>query len=98
MAEASDSEDEACQSNATVLVKRKKRRFTAISSTGRTVSSSTVYQIRIYRANGSYHVVRINLSVTVEQLAPMLGKRLLLDPEREPHRLYLRERGRGMYR
>ncbi|OSX65692.1 hypothetical protein POSPLADRAFT_1177202 [Postia placenta MAD-698-R-SB12] len=65
-----------------------------MSSTGRTVSSSTVYQIRIYRANGSYHVVRINLSVTVEQLAPMLGKRLLLDPEREPHRLYLRERGR----
>ncbi|KAI0784617.1 adenylate cyclase-like protein [Abortiporus biennis] len=55
---------------------------------------SRPYKIRVYRANGAYHVVSVDLSVTVDELTPQLNKKLLLDPERETHRLYLKERGR----
>lgn len=56
----------------------------------------TMYHIRIYRANNSHHVVTCDLDVTVAQLTPLLNKKLLLDPDVEPHRLYLKERGRGV--
>ncbi len=54
-----------------------------------------LYKVRIYRANNSYHVVSCDLNVTVAQLTPQLNKKLLLDPGVEPHRLHLKERGRG---
>ncbi|KZT04263.1 adenylate cyclase-like protein, partial [Laetiporus sulphureus 93-53] len=71
-----------------------RRRTAAASVGGKSSQSSVVYQIRIYRANGTYHVVKIDLSVTVEQLTFTLNKKLLLNPEREPYSLYLKERGR----
>ncbi|PCH35852.1 adenylate cyclase [Wolfiporia cocos MD-104 SS10] len=74
--------------------KRKRRRQPTSSASGRFVYPPEVYKIRIYRANNAYHVVSINLSVTVEELTPMLNKKLLLNPDREPHSLYLKERGR----
>ena len=51
------------------------------------------YKIRIYRANTSFHVASIGLTVTVAELAPVLNQKLLPDTERETHRLYLKERG-----
>lgn len=51
------------------------------------------FKMRVYRADNTYHVVSIGLSVTVAELTLQLLKRLL-DPERETHRLYLKERGR----
>ncbi|CCM06105.1 uncharacterized protein FIBRA_08354 [Fibroporia radiculosa] len=60
----------------------------------KSASSSALYKIRIYRANGTYHVVSISLAVTVDELMPELNKKLSLNPDREPHSLYLKERGR----
>ena len=51
------------------------------------------YRIRINRFDGAYHVVSCPLATTVAQLQPVLHRKLLLN--RETHRLYLRERGRG---
>lgn len=53
------------------------------------------YKFRIYRANNTYHVASIALNYTVGNLIPYLNGKLLHDPEREKHRLYLKERGRG---
>ena len=58
--------------------------------------NDAMYKVRIYRANNSYHVVSIDLSVTVGDLTPQLNKKLLLREDAEVHRLYLKERGRGM--
>lgn len=55
------------------------------------------FKIRIYRANNTYHVASIGLTVTVADLTPVLNNKLLLESERESHRLYLKERGRGDY-
>lgn len=55
-----------------------------------------LYKIRIYRANNTYHITSADLHVTVRQLSRQLDKKFRLDPEREPHRLYLKEKGRGM--
>lgn len=60
--------------------------------------NKALYNVRIYRANNSYHVVQCGLDVTVAQLTPQLNKKLLLDPGVEPHRLHLKERGRGANR
>ncbi|TCD66325.1 cysteinyl-tRNA synthetase [Steccherinum ochraceum] len=74
---------------------RKKRRRTTIARELKAKGSgSHLFKIRIYRANNTYHVVSIDLSVTVAELSPVLNKKLLLDPEAEVHRLYLKERGR----
>ncbi|THH27774.1 hypothetical protein EUX98_g6420 [Antrodiella citrinella] len=74
---------------------RKKRRRTTINRELRAKGAgSHLFKIRIYRANNTYHVVSIDLSVTVAELTPVLNKKLLLDPEAEVHRLYLKERGR----
>ena len=51
------------------------------------------YKIRIHRNDGAYHVVSCPLDTTVAQLQPVLHRKLLLN--RETHRMYLRERGRG---
>lgn len=52
--------------------------------------------IRIYRANNTYHVVSCGFNVTVQTLIPRLNA-LLHEEEREEHRLYLNERGRGEF-
>jgi adenylate cyclase len=74
--------------------RRKSRRKTALKSQ-RQPSVDKTFKIRIYRANNSYHVVSIGLHVTVANLTPALNQRLLPTSERETHRLYLKERGRG---
>jgi hypothetical protein len=53
------------------------------------------YRVRIYRPNGSYHVVGIHLITNVNDLMLELNKQLRIDNVRDPHRLYLKERGRG---
>lgn len=53
------------------------------------------YKVRIYRADNTYHVAAIGLSVTVQELTPSLKRRLLQGGGREVHKLYLKERGRG---
>ncbi|KAL6303514.1 adenylate cyclase-like protein [Sparassis latifolia] len=76
----------------------KRRRRKTVSSRPDGVSTATSapkkYIIRIYRANGSYHVVSIDFDVTAAELTPQLKKKLLMDADRESHRLYLKERGR----
>ena len=59
-------------------------------------SSSKFVLVRIYRANGSYHVAQIPPHATVADLTPSLNAKVLRDHERETHKLYLKERGRGM--
>jgi adenylate cyclase len=58
--------------------------------------SNKTFKVRIYRANNTYHVASIGLSVTVANLTPVLNNKLLVESERETHRLYLKERGRGV--
>ncbi|KAJ7090876.1 adenylate cyclase [Mycena belliarum] len=51
-------------------------------------------QIRVYKADNSYHVVAVSTSVTVAALTPKLDLKLPPGEEREMHQLYLKERGR----
>ena len=53
------------------------------------------YSIRVYRPNNTYHMVQVGFQVTVADLIPRLNSKLLLGEDRESHRLYLKERGRG---
>jgi adenylate cyclase len=75
--------------------KRKSRRKTMMKPS-KTPPGYQSYKIRIYRANTSHHVASIGLSVTVAELTPVLNQKLLTDTERETHKLYLKERGRGV--
>ena len=59
--------------------------------------SEKLYKIRIYRVDNTYHITSADLNVTVKQLSKQLNKKFRLDAEREPHRLYLKERGRGEF-
>ncbi len=77
------------------VAKKKNLRKRRRSSLGKTINKPT-YKFRIYRADSTYHVASIELSATVKQLMKYLNNKLLLDPDRETHRLYLKERGRGM--
>ena len=77
-------------------MKRKSRRKAQSSrqNGGRPASShGKPYKIRIYRASSTYHVVSIGLTSTVADVTSQLIKKLL-DPDREVHRLYLKERNR----
>ncbi|KAJ7213101.1 adenylate cyclase [Mycena pura] len=51
-------------------------------------------RIRIYKADGTYHVVSVSTNVTVAALTPKLDQKLPAGEEREMHQLYLKERGR----
>jgi adenylate cyclase len=51
--------------------------------------------IRIYLANGTFHIVTVPPNVNVANLTPVLQQKLLEGSENEIHRLYLKERGRG---
>ena len=55
----------------------------------------TVFQIRVHRVDGSYHVVKCPLETTVAELIPNMNKKLVLDSTRETHSLYVKERERG---
>ena len=77
-------------------MKRKSRRKPQSSrlNGGRPGSShGKPFKIRIYRASNTYHVVSIGLTATVADVTSQLIKKLL-DPDREVHRLYLKERNR----
>lgn len=53
------------------------------------------FQIRIYRANNTFHIATLTPHVNVANLTPALNEKLLLGADVETHRLYLKERGRG---
>ena len=53
------------------------------------------YSVRIHRTDGTYHVVACPVATTVLELTGVLNKKLHLDPTREPHSLYVKERERG---
>lgn len=76
----------------------RKKRYT-LSVSGRPRRSNDdhddPYPVRIYRRDNTYHVATISLKSTVADLVPYLNGKMLLDTNREMHRLYLKERGRG---
>lgn len=90
----SSSDESVSERPTSVVPSRKKKARQSRAPRGR--DGDTMYKIRIYRANNSYHVVSIDLGVTVADLTPQLNKKLLLREDAEVHRLYLKERGRGM--
>lgn len=61
----------------------------------KTAAAQHKIQIRIYKADNTYHVVSVSTSVTVATLTPKLDQKLPVGEEREMHQLYLKERGRG---
>lgn len=83
------------------VVKKNKQRHSTRPKpppkTTRQTLSGKAFKVRIYRANNTYHVASIGLTVTVADLTPVLNNKLLQESERESHRLYLKERGRGVY-
>ncbi|ESK88746.1 adenylate cyclase [Moniliophthora roreri MCA 2997] len=52
------------------------------------------YQIRIYKANGTYHVLLANFGAKTEHLIPKLNSKLLPAEKPETYQLYLQDRGR----
>ena len=100
---SSDGEDTLATPSPSVRVPQitgvsngKKKRKKTPSGLGRVAPEKRIqYKFRIYRANNTYHVASIALNATVSDLIPYLNSKLLHDPEREKHRLYLKERGRG---
>lgn len=91
--DVSSSEDE----RASTSNKRKTRRRATVT---RTLQSHGMdlrnFKIRVYRANNEYHILTCGLATTVSQLSGALNQTLLNPGEREDHRLYLKERGRGL--
>lgn len=83
--------------------KRKRNRRTTMSLDSKGTLRASVdvadrrYKIRIYRANNTYHLAQLSLGDTVQQMIPHLNEKVLFDKDRETHRLYLKERGRGKY-
>lgn len=73
---------------------RKKSRWSRSSIGGR--YGDERYKIRIYRTGNAYHLANLKLTDTVQQIMPSLNEKLLPGAERETHRLYLKERGRGV--
>lgn len=90
----SSSEDEAVGPAAEA--RRRKRRTTQVDPVKAAERARwKPCRIRVYRANNTYHIVAIGRMVTVSELIPQLNKKLVVDQVRDPHRLYIRERGRG---
>lgn len=58
-------------------------------------SVSTTYPVKIYRADESWEILPISVDVTVADLTKLLNVTMLGENEKEIHRLFLRERGRG---
>lgn len=77
--------------------KRMRRKTHHAHRPASSASTGKVVLVRIYRANGSYHVAQIPPHATVADITPSLNVKVLGVKERETHKLYLKERGRGMY-
>jgi hypothetical protein len=75
--------------------KRKSRRKSNLPRKPPSRGSNDRVRVRIYRADGSYHVAPISIHSTVAELTPSLNQKLFAHKERETHKLYLKERGRG---
>jgi len=89
--DVSSSEDE--KASAT---KRKPRRRATVTRALQSHGMDTHnFKIRVYRANNEFHILTCSLATTVGQLSGKLNAKLLSPGEREDHRLYLKERGRG---
>lgn len=84
-----------CNTNSGATSSNHKPRHSKRKQQSQSKSSSSSYKLRVYRAAGAWHVVTIDLGVTVEELTPVLNEKLLTKPDVEIHRLYLKERGRG---
>lgn len=74
--------------------KRKSRRKSNHPRKMPSRGSNDRVRVRIYRADGSYHVAPISIHSTVAELTPLLNQKLFAHKERETHKLYLKERGR----
>jgi hypothetical protein len=83
---AAGSDDEAD------MVKKERRQTT---NPAKLAARHRPYQLRFYRADATFHFVSITVRGTVAQLAPQLDLSLGIG-RKEPHRLYIRERGRGL--
>lgn len=75
--------------------KRMRRKTHHTHRSSSSASSSKFVLVRIYRANGSYHVAQIPPHATVADLIPSLNAKVLRGNDREIHKLYLKERGKG---
>ena len=91
--DVSSSEDEKASAS-----KRKARRRATVTRAMQHGMDMRGFKIRVYRANNEYHILTCSLATTVSQLAGALNSTLLNPGEREDHRLYLKERGRGWSR
>jgi adenylate cyclase len=94
------SSDDGCGPNNKVgnntSLGHKRRSRRKIAKLGNpTPEDLAFYKIRIYRSDGTYHVASVPLSTTVAELTPVLNQKVRLRTDREVHRLYLKERGRG---
>lgn len=97
VASNSRSPDDGSTLNDTSTRKRFRRKPHRPRKPTSASASGKVVRVRIYRDNGSYHVAQILPTSTVADLTPSLNAKLLLDQERETHKLYIKERGRGMH-
>lgn len=89
--DVSSSEDEKASAS-----KRKARRRATVTRALQSHGMDTRnFKIRVYRANNDFHILTCSLATTVGQLSGKLNATLLSPGEREDHRLYLKERGRG---
>ncbi|KAI6157939.1 hypothetical protein BKA82DRAFT_4063737 [Pisolithus tinctorius] len=73
---------------------RRRGRRESRHSHKQTTTTNKFVRVRIYRDDGSYHVAQILPTSTVADLTPSLNAKVLLDQDRETHKLYLKERGR----
>ncbi|KAH7928928.1 PP2C-domain-containing protein [Leucogyrophana mollusca] len=62
-------------------------------SSSKQSASSGRYRVRIYRADGSYHVAPILLQSTVADINPSLDKKLVMEKPRETHKSHPKEQG-----
>lgn len=82
--------------NPTSAVGTQKQRKTKRRA-GKRPSAEKPFTIRIYRANNTFHIASLGPHATVANLTPALNEKLLLGKEVETHKLYLKERGRGVW-
>ncbi|KAI6121838.1 hypothetical protein F5141DRAFT_538234 [Pisolithus sp. B1] len=91
-ASSSRSPDNGSTYNNTATRRRGRRE--SRHSHKQTTAANKFVRVRVYRDDGSYHVAQILPSSTVADLTPSLNAKVLLDQDRETHKLYLKERGR----
>ena len=87
----SSSEDE----KAPLSKQKSRRRATILHTLQNQGVESPNYRIRVYRTNTEYHILTCNLATTAAQLSTVLNTIIHGLEERDDHRLYLKERGRG---